>query len=130
MANVLFVCLHNAGRSQISQALFERAADRRHAADSAGTEPAERVHPQVAEAMRELGIDLEARRPKRLEREQAEWADVVVTMGCGDQCPYVAGKRYLDWDLPDPSGLPLNEVREVRDEIAGRVAALLRELDS
>ena len=129
MANVLFVCLHNAGRSQMSQALFERAAEGRHVAASAGTQPAERVHPQVVEAMRELGIDLGRRRPRRLEREQAEWADVVVTMGCGDECPYVPGKRYLDWELPDPSGLPLEEVRRIRDEIARRTEALARELD-
>jgi arsenate reductase (thioredoxin) len=128
MANVLFVCLHNAGRSQMSQSLFERGAAGRHAADSAGTEPAERVHPEVVTAMRELGIDLEPRRPRPLTREQAEWADVVVTMGCGDQCPYIPGKRYLDWELPDPSGLPPERVREVRDEIARRVGALLREL--
>ncbi len=99
----------------MSQALFERAAEGRHAADSAGTEPAERVHAEVVEAMRELGIDLEGHRPKRLEREQAEWADLVVTMGCGDQCPYIPGKRYLDWELPDPSGLPLEQMRKIRD---------------
>jgi arsenate reductase (thioredoxin) len=128
MANVLFVCLHNAGRSQMSQALFEDGAAGRHAADSAGTQPAERVHPEVVTAMRGLGIDLEPRKPRPLTREQAEWADVVVTMGCGDQCPYIPGKRYLDWELPDPSGLPLERVREVRDEIARRVAALIREL--
>jgi arsenate reductase len=128
MVNVLFVCLHNAGRSQMSQAFFDRGAAGRHAAESAGTEPADRVHPEVVEAMRELGMDLERRKPKRLTRERAEWADVVITMGCGDQCPYIPGKRYLDWELPDPSGLPLERVREVRDEIARRVAALLREL--
>jgi arsenate reductase (thioredoxin) len=128
MANVLFVCLHNAGRSQMSQALFERAAAGRHAADSAGTEPGERIHPQVVSAMRELGIDLAGRKPKRLSPGQAGWGDVVVTMGCGDECPYLPGKRYLDWDLPDPSGLPLERVREVRDEIARRVESLSREL--
>ena len=128
MARVLFVCLHNAGRSQMSKALFERAAAGRHQADSAGTTPAERVHPVVVEAMGELGVDLSEARPRRLERDMAEWADVVVTMGCGDECPYVPGKRYLDWDLPDPEGLPLEEVRAVRDEIAGRVEALADEL--
>jgi arsenate reductase len=87
MANVLFVCLHTAGRSQMSQALFERAADGRHGARSAGTTPADRVHPEVAEAMRELGMDVSDRRPKKLTTEDAEWADVVVTMGCGDKCP-------------------------------------------
>ena len=128
MANVLFVCLHNAGRSQMSQALFERAAAGRHAARSAGTTPAERVHPEVIEAMAELGVDLSDRTPRRLETELAEWADVVVTMGCGDECPYLPGRRYLDWDVPDPKGLPIDEVRAIRDEIAGRVRALADEL--
>ncbi|HEX5982994.1 MAG TPA: arsenate reductase ArsC [Solirubrobacterales bacterium] len=130
MANALFVCLHNAGRSQMSQALFERAAGGRHGARSAGTTPAERVHPEVAEAMAELGIDVSERRPKRLTTEDAEWADVVVTMGCGDECPYIPGRRYLDWDLPDPKGQDLDAVRATRDEIAARVEALVGELDS
>ena len=130
MASVLFVCLHNAGRSQMSQALFERAGGGRHTAESAGTAPAERVHPAVAEAMSELGVDISDRTPKPLTRAMAERADLVVTMGCGDECPYVAGTRYLDWDLPDPTGLPLDEVRSVRDEIARRVEALAAELDS
>jgi protein-tyrosine-phosphatase len=130
MAHVLFVCLHNAGRSQMSQALFERAADGRHSAESAGTTPGDRVHPEVVEAMRELGVDVSGRVPKRLDREAAERADVVVTMGCGDECPYIPGKRYLDWDLPDPKGRPVEEVRAVRDDIAGRVEALARELDA
>jgi arsenate reductase (thioredoxin) len=129
MAHVLFVCLHNAGRSQMSQALFERAAGGRHTASSAGTRPAERVHPAVVEAMGELGIDLADRRPRALDRALAEQADVVVTMGCGDECPYIPGKRYVDWELQDPSGLPLDEVRAIRDEIAGRVEDLLNELD-
>jgi arsenate reductase (thioredoxin) len=129
MARVLFVCLHNAGRSQMSEALFARAADGRHEARSAGTRPAERVHPEVVEAMRELGVDVGDRRPRALTRELAEWADVVVTMGCGDECPYIPGKRYLDWDLPDPHGRPLAEVRRSRDEIERRVGALLAELD-
>src|SRR6266550_102323 len=98
VAKVLFVCLHNAGRSQMSQALFERAADGRHEARSAGTTPAERVHPEVVEAMAQLGIDVAGRRPRALSTEDAEWADVVVTMGCGDECPYIPGRRYLDWD--------------------------------
>ena len=130
MAHVLFVCLHNAGRSQMSQALFERAAGGRHTAASAGTTPAGRVHPEVVEAMRELGIDLAGRRPQLLTRELAEQADVVVTMGCGDQCPYIPGKRYIDWDLPDPAGRPLDEVRATRDEIGKRVEALVAELDA
>lgn len=129
MSNVLFVCLHNAGRSQMSEALFGRAARGRHQARSAGTQPAERVHAPVVEAMRELGLDLSARVPRRLERVDAEWADVVVTMGCGDACPYISGTRYIDWNLLDPSGRPLEEVRAIRDEIAGRVAKLLEELD-
>ncbi len=130
MARALFVCLHNAGRSQISAALFERAAAGRHEARSAGTTPADRVHPEVIEAMAELGIDLSARQPHRLSREDAEWADVVVTMGCGDECPFIPGKRYLDWDLPDPKGQPLAVVRATRDKIAARVEALLGELNA
>jgi arsenate reductase len=129
MANALFVCLHNAGRSQMSQALFERAAQGRHSARSAGTTPGERVHPEVVEVMNELGIDLSDRVPRLLGTEDAEWADVVVTMGCGDECPYVPGRRYLDWDLADPKGQPLEAVRATRDEIAARVDALLAELD-
>ena len=129
MAKVLFVCLHNAGRSQMSRALFERAAGGRHEADSAGTTPGERVHPEVVEVMRELDIDLADRVPHKLTREQAQWADVVVTMGCGDECPYIPGRRYLDWDLPDPKGRPLEEVRATRDEIARRVEGLVTELD-
>jgi arsenate reductase (thioredoxin) len=132
MATALFVCLHNAGRSQMSAALFERAADGRHHALSAGSEadPAGHVHLQVVEVMRELGIDLADRRPQRLTRELAEQADVVVTMGCGDACPYIPGKRYIDWELPDPKGRPLNEVRATRDDIAGRVEALVTDLDA
>jgi arsenate reductase len=130
MSRVLFVCLHNAGRSQMSEALFGRAAADRHEARSAGTEPAQRVHPQVIEAMDELGIDLSDRTPHLLERSDAEWADVVVTMGCGDKCPYIPGRRYLDWELEDPAGKSIEEVRVTRDEIARRVEALLGELDS
>jgi arsenate reductase (thioredoxin) len=129
MANALFVCLHNAGRSQMSQALFERAAQGRHNARSAGTTPGERVHPEVVEVMNELGIDLGDRIPHLLSTEDAEWADVVVTMGCGDECPYVPGRRYLDWDLADPKGQPLEAVRATRDEIAARVDSLVAELD-
>lgn len=128
MSRVLFVCLRNAGRSQMAEALFARAAGTRHEARSAGSEPAERVHPEVVEAMAELGVDLAGRAPRRLDEADAEWADVVVTMGCGDACPVVPGRRYLDWDLPDPAGRPLAEVRAVRDEIARRVEALVEEL--
>jgi arsenate reductase (thioredoxin) len=130
MARALFVCLHNAGRSQISEALFARAAEGRHEARSAGTTPADRVHPEVVEAMAELEIDLGGRTPHRLSREDAEWADVVVTMGCGDECPYIPGKRYLDWDLEDPKGQSLEAVRQTRDEIEQRVRALVAELDA
>ena len=130
MARALFVCLHNAGRSQISEALFRRAAEGRHEARSAGTTPAARVHPEVVEAMVEVGIDLSGRQPHELSREDAEWADVVVTMGCGDECPYIPGKRYLDWDLPDPKGQPVEAVRATREEIERRVQALVEELDS
>lgn len=132
MATALFVCLHNAGRSQMSQALFERAAGGRHRALSAGSEadPDGQVHPQVVEVMRELGVDLSGRRPQRLTAELAEEADVVVTMGCGDACPYIPGKRYVDWDLPDPKGRPVEEVRVTRDDIARRVEQLVAELDA
>ncbi len=130
MATVLFVCLHNAGRSQMSQALFERAADGRHTALSAGTTPADRVHPEVVEVMRELNIDLADRRPQLLTRDIAERADVLVTMGCDDACPYIPGKRYIDWSLPDPNGRPIAEVRATRDEIRNRVEALLVRLES
>lgn len=125
MATVLFVCLHNAGRSQMSQALFERAANGRHHALSAGTTPAEHVHPEVVEVMRELGIDVADRRPQLLTRELAEQADIVVTMGCGDECPYIPGKRYIEWDLPDPKGRPLDEVRAIRNDIAHCIDSLL-----
>lgn len=130
MARALFVCLHNAGRSQMSEALFTRAAGGRHEARSAGTEPADRVHPEVVEAMAELGVDVADRKPHLLTREDAEWADVVVTMGCGDKCPYIPGKRYLDWDLPDPKGQAIEAVRATRDEIERRVAELVAELDA
>jgi len=132
MAIALFVCLHNAGRSQMSAALFELAADGRHRALSAGSEadPDGRLHPPVVEVMRELGIDLSDRRPQRLTRELAQQADVVVTMGCGDTCPYIPGKRYIDWELPDPKGRPVEEVRTTRDDIARRVRELVTELDA
>ena len=129
MARVLFVCLHNAGRSQMSAALFERAAEGRHEASSAGTTPAESVHQEVVEVMGELGIDLSDRVPRLLTRELAQQADVVVTMGCGDACPYIPGKRYIDWDLADPKGRPLDEVRSTRDLIASKVGELAAELD-
>lgn len=132
MATVLFVCLENAGRSQMSAALFERAAGGRHRALSAGSEadPSGHVHPAVVEVMRELDIDLADRHPQRLSVELAEQANVVVTMGCGDACPYIPGKRYIEWELDDPKGLPVAAVRATRDEIARRVQVLLAELDA
>jgi len=129
MTRTLFVCLHNAGRSQMSEALFRRAAEGRHEARSAGTTPADHVHPEVVEVMAELGIDLSERRPRKLEQADAEWADVVVTMGCGDECPYIPGKRYIDWDLTDPKGQSVEAVRATRDEIDRRVRDLVAELD-
>jgi arsenate reductase len=128
---VLFVCRANAGRSQMSAALFDRAGGGRHRALSAGSEadPDGHVHPQVVEVMRELDIDLADRRPQRLTTELAAQADVVVTMGCGDACPYIPGKRYVDWELPDPAGLSAEDVRPIRDDIARRVAALLETID-
>lgn len=128
MIRVLFVCVENAGRSQMAEALFRLAANGAHDVRSAGSEPAEHVHPEVVEAMRELGVDLSDRVPRRLQRGDAEWADVVVTMGCGDECPVVPGTHYVDWELPDPAGRPLEEVRAVRDEIADRVETLVSEL--
>jgi len=131
MAHVLFICLHNAGRSQMSRALFDRDADGRHTSDSAGSiaDPTGSVHPPVVAVMDEIGIDLSDRRPQRLSDDLAARADVVVTMGCGDTCPFIPGKRYIDWDLPDPKGQDLDSVRATRDEIAQRVAALIEELD-
>jgi arsenate reductase len=130
MSKVLFVCKQNAGRSQMSDALFQRAANGRHESRSAGTRPAEQVHPVVAEAMRELGIDVSGNRPQKLTDDLAQWADLVVTMGCGDECPYIPGKRYIDWDLLDPAELPIEQVRVVRNDIKARVSNLVRELDA
>ena len=129
MSTVLFVCRQNAGRSQMSEALFQRATSR-HRAISAGTAPAAHVHPEVVEVMRELGIDLADRIPRLLTPELAAQADVVVTMGCGDECPFIPGRRYIDWDLTDPAGKPLDHVREIRDEIDQRMQALVDELDA
>jgi len=130
MARVLFVCRQNAGRSQMSQALFERIVQGRHESQSAGTRPANTVHPVVIDAMHEVGIDLAGHRPQKLTDDLAQWADLVVTMGCGDECPFIPGKRYLDWDLADPAGKSLNEVRMTRDEIGRRVRDLCLMLDS
>jgi arsenate reductase len=128
MSRVLFVCIRNAGRSQMAQALFARAAAGAHESRSAGSRPAAHVHPEVVEAMRELDIDLSRNVPHLLSHADAEWADVVVTMGCGDECPYIPGRRYVDWELDDPAGRPLNEVRRTRDEIGQRIESLLAEL--
>ena len=130
MSTVLFICRQNAGRSQMSQALFTRAAAGRHNAISAGTSPAQHVHPEVLVVMNELGLDLSDRTPQLLTRELAEQADLVITMGCGDQCPVIPGRRYLDWALPDPAEQPTDQVRAIRDEIADRVTTLIAELDT
>jgi arsenate reductase (thioredoxin) len=130
MTTVLFVCLQNAGRSQISDALFTRASAGQHHALSAGTTPAAHVHPEVVAVMRELDIDLSDRAPRLLTRELAEQADIIVTMGCGDQCPYIPGKRYIDWNVPDPSGQPIERVREIRDQIDQRVQSLVTQISS
>ena len=117
----LFVCVENAGRSQIAQALYERRGGE---ARSAGSKPAAELHEAVVEALEEIEIDVSGRKPKALEREDVEWADLVVTMGCGDACPVIPGKRYLDWNLPDPAGLCLEEVRELRSVIDAKVSSL------
>ena len=127
---VLFVCVHNAGRSQMAAALLRDRSDGRVEVRSAGSTPANEVNPAVVQVMREVGIDLSAERPKVLTTEAVQTADVVVTMGCGDACPVFPGKRYLDWDLPDPSGRGVDEVRAIRDDIDRRVQALLTELPS
>ena len=123
------MCLHNAGRSQISEALFKRAAGGLHEARSAGTTPADHVHENVVAVMREKGFDLSDRKPQLLTTDLSRWADIVITMGCGDACPVIPGKRYVDWDLTDPSGLPVERVREIRDDISTRVGVLLESLD-
>jgi arsenate reductase (thioredoxin) len=125
---VLFVCVHNAGRSQMAAALLEHYAAGKVAVRSAGSEPADRLNPAVVEAMLEVGIDLDGRQPRRLTDADVRESDVVVTMGCGDACPVYPGKSYQDWELDDPSGLPLAEVRPIRDQIDARVRGLLAEL--
>jgi arsenate reductase (thioredoxin) len=121
MKKAYFVCIGNAGRSQIAQALYERLGGD---ARSAGSRPEEHLHQAVVEAMDEVGIDLLDWRPKPITREDVEWADVVVTMGCGDECPVLPGKEYVEWNLPDPVGMCLEDVRELRGVIARKVAAL------
>jgi arsenate reductase len=125
---VLFVCVHNAGRSQMAAALLDRHARGRVHVRSAGSAPADEINPAVEEAMAEIGIDISTEFPKPLTDEAVRHADVVITMGCGDACPIYPGKRYLDWDLPDPAGKPVQDVRPIRDEIDRRVRSLVDEL--
>ncbi len=125
---VLFVCVHNAGRSQMAAGLLAKYAGPRIAVRSAGSAPADEVNPAVVEVMREVDVDISQEFPKALTTDAVEASDVVITMGCGDACPVFPGKRYLDWDLPDPSGLPVEAVRPIRDEIDARVRALAEEL--
>ncbi len=126
MHKVIFACVHNAGRSQMAAAFFNQLADRTEAeAVSAGTEPGLHVHPEVLAAMQEVGIDLSNAKPQKLTQELAEGAALLITMGCGDKCPYVPGLRRDDWPLEDPKGLPMDEVRRIRDDIKRRVQALI-----
>ena len=122
---VLFVCTHNAGRSQMAAALLDHEAAGRVRVTSAGSQPADELNPAVVQAMAEIGLDISRQFPKRLTDDKVRAADIVITMGCGDACPVYPGKQYLDWDLPDPAGLTLNEVRPIRDEIRRRVEVLL-----
>ena len=127
MKTLIFACIHNAGRSQMSAAFFNELADTRLArAISAGTQPAEKVHPVVIEVMREVGMDLAQAKPQKLTEELAHSAEVLITMGCGDECPHVPGLRRFDWPLPDPKGLPIEEVRSIREEVRLRVTDLVK----
>ena len=125
---VLFVCTHNAGRSQMAAALLDHLAAGRVRVTSAGSQPADQLNAAVVRAMAEIGLDISAQFPKPLTAGKVQEADIVITMGCGDACPVFPGKRYLDWDLPDPAGLALDDIRPIRDEIRRRVLALLRDL--
>jgi protein-tyrosine-phosphatase len=125
---VLFVCTHNAGRSQMAAALLDHAAHGRIQVTSAGSQPARELNPAVVQAMAEVGLDISREFPKPLTGDQVQAADIVITMGCGDACPVYPGKRYLDWDLPDPAGLDLEAVRPIRDQIGRRIRQLLSEL--
>jgi arsenate reductase (thioredoxin) len=127
--SVLFVCVHNAGRSQMAAALLDHEAQGRVRVTSAGSQPAAELNPAVVAAMAEIGLDLSREFPRALTGDQVQAADVVITMGCGDACPFYPGKRYLDWDLPDPAGLGVDAVRPIRDDIRRRVRQLLGELD-
>ena len=126
---VLFMCTHNAGRSQMAAALLAREGGDAVRVTSAGSEPASQVNPAVAAAMAEIGVDISREIPKPLVAGQAEAADIVISMGCGDACPVFPGQRYLVWELPDPAGLSVEQVRPIRDEIAARVRTLLKELE-
>ena len=126
---VLFVCIHNAGRSQMAAGLLNQLASERVQVRSAGSQPAEQLNPAVVEAMREIGVDISREFPKPLTGAMVKAADVVITMGCGDACPIYPGKRYEDWELEDPAGKDLDSVRRIRDEISGRVRALIGELN-
>ncbi|MET7279498.1 arsenate reductase ArsC [Kribbella sp. NPDC005582] len=128
MPEVLFVCIHNAGRSQMAAALLDHHAAGRVVVRSAGSQPADQLNPAVVEAMAELGLDISKEFPKPLTDDAIKASDVVITMGCGDECPYYPGKRYLDWKLDDPAGQDLDAVRPIRDDINTRVQALLAEL--
>ncbi len=128
LPEVLFVCIHNAGRSQMAAALLHEHAQGRVRVRSAGSQPAEELNPAVVAAMAEIGLDISREFPKPLTDGVVQGADVVITMGCGDACPFFPGKRYLDWELEDPAGKPLPVVRRIRDEIDGRVRTLLAEL--
>jgi protein-tyrosine-phosphatase len=125
---VLFVCTHNAGRSQMAAALLDHAAAGRVRVSSAGSQPASQLNPAVVQAMAEIGLDISREYPKPLTGDKVRAADVVITMGCGDACPIYPGKRYEDWNLPDPAGLPVDAVRPIRDAIRDRVQALIRDL--
>jgi protein-tyrosine-phosphatase len=127
---VLFVCTHNAGRSQMAAALLDHQANGRVRVTSAGSQPASQLNPAVVTAMAEIGLDISHQFPKPLTSGKIQAADIVITMGCGDACPIFPGKRYLDWNLPDPAGLDLEAVRPIRDQINARVCDLLAELDS
>ena len=125
---VLFVCTHNAGRSQMAAALLDHRAAGRVRVTSAGSQPADQLNPAVVQAMAEIGLDLSREYPKPLTADKVQGADFVITMGCGDACPVYPGKRYLDWNLPDPAGLSVEQVRTIRDDISHRVEQLLTEL--
>ena len=127
---VLFVCTHNAGRSQMAAALLDQQAAGRVRVASAGSQPASELNPAVVQAMAEIGLDISAQFPKPLTAGKVQEANIVITMGCGDACPVFPGKRYLDWDLPDPAGLALDDIRPIRDDIRRRVLALLRDLQN